>query len=193
MSLYLAIGGIDGSGKSSVQRMLVEHLRSRGQDVVGFAEPYHSFVKELLELTDDPWADVLLFALDRRLLRPSIQQWRSEDRTMVCSRAMYCSVAYQSAQGVPWEDILKANQWESLILPDLYFILDADPKLAFPRCSGREKFERESFLADVREQYREIYRRRQMFPSRMIMVDAGRPLEQVYRSVLSAVEKEMEG
>jgi dTMP kinase len=191
--LYLAIGGIDGSGKSSVQRMLVEHLRSGGYGVVEFAEPYHSFVKELIELSDDPWADVLLFALDRRMLKPRIEQWRSENAFLVSSRAIYCSVAYQSAQGVSWDDILKANQWKSLILPDLYLILDADPKLAFSRCSGKEKFEREGFLARVREQYLEIYRRRHMFPSTMVMIDAGRPLREVYRAVLSSVVGRMDG
>ncbi len=190
--MYVAIGGIDGSGKSSVQRMLVEHLRSSGRKVVGFAEPYHPFVKELLELSVDPWADVLLFALDRRLLKPNVQKWVSEGKDLVCSRAIYCSVAYQSAQGVSWDDILKANQWQSLILPDLYFILDADPRLAFSRCSGEEKFEREGFLAQVRQQYLEIYRRRRMFPSKMVMVDARRPLEMVFRAVLTALTSEVE-
>ena len=191
MQLYFAIGGIDGCGKSTIQRMLVEHLRSSGHAVVGFAEPYQPFVKELLEVSEDPWADVLLFALDRRLLKPRVQRWTSEGKILVSSRAIYCSIAYQSAQGISWKDILNANQWRTLVLPDVFFILDAEPAKAFSRCSGKEKFEREEFLVEVRDRYRQIYRRRRMFPSKIIMVDANGPVEEVYGRILSTVEKWM--
>ena len=187
----MAIGGIDGTGKSTIQQMLSDHLAKGGLEVVSFAEPYYGFVKELLEKTEDPWADVLLFALDRWLLRPKIEDWLSQGKVLVSSRSLYCSVAYQGAQGVSWEDILGANQWESLILPDLYVILDADPGLAYSRSSGREKFEDRGFLGKVRDEYGNIFRESGRFPSRMVMIDATPPVGEVFQAVLTEVEDAM--
>jgi thymidylate kinase len=155
---------------------------------MSFTEPYHGFVKELLEGTEDPWADVLLFALDRWLLRPRIEDWLSRGYMLISSRSLYCSVAYQGAQGIAWEDILGANQWESLILPDLYIILDADPSLAYSRSSGKEKFEDRGFLTRVREEYREIYRESTRFPSTMVLIDATPPIHEVFDGVMAAIE-----
>ena len=187
----MALGGIDGTGKSSIQRMLVEYLVSRGREVESFAEPYHGFVKELLEDTEDPWTDVLLFALDRWLLRPRIRDWLSDGKVLVSSRSIYCSVAYQGAQGVGWDEILRANRWGSLILPDLYVILDADPALAYGRSSGREKFEDQGFLEGVREEYLKMHRESGQFPTRFIIVDATPPIEKVFDDVRGAVEEVM--
>jgi dTMP kinase len=173
--------------------MLSIYFARRGLDVVSFAEPYYSFVKELLEGTEDPWADVLLFALDRWLLRPKIEDWLSQGKVLISSRSLYCSVAYQGAQGVAWEDILKANMWESLILPDLYVILDADPSLAHSRSSGREKFEDRGFLGKVRDEYMGIMRDSWRFPSKMILIDATPPVDDVFETVLAAVKDSMEG
>jgi len=184
---YLALGGIDGTGKSTIQHMLADRLSKGGLGVMSFAEPYHDFVKELLEGTQDPWADVLLFALDRWLLRPKLEEWLSQGKALISSRSLYCSVAYQGAQGVVWEDILGANQWESLILPDLYVILDADPSLAYSRSSGREKFEDRGFLAKVRDEYWKIYRESKRFPTRMVMIDAAPSIGEVFEGVLAAV------
>jgi len=168
--------------------MLVDNLGSRGK-VLGFAEPYHAFVKDLLEKTSDPWTDVLLFALDRWLLRPKIEEWLSGGVTLVASRSIYCSVAYQGAQGVSWEDVLGANNWESLILPDIYIMLDADPDLAYGRSSGAEKFEDLEFLKKVRKQYLDIYRERDRFPTRMVLVDATPSLQEVFDEVMGIVER----
>ncbi len=184
---YISIGGIDGSGKSTIQRLIVDRLASKGRGVISFAEPYHSFVKELLEVSGDPWTDVLLFAADRWLLKPRILQWASEGKVLVASRSLYCSVAYQGAQGIPWDDILCANRWESLILPDVFLILDLDPHVAYSRCSGKEKFEEEEFLASVRAQYIEIHRQASRFPSKIILVDASRSIDEVFQSCIDAI------
>ena len=112
---------------------------------------------------------------------------------MVSSRSIYCSVAYQGAQGVDWDEILRANSWKSLILPDLYVILDADPAQAFARSSGKEKIENQGFLEKVREEYLRIHRESDRFPSRIILVDASPPLREVFGHVRGAVEEMMSG
>jgi len=165
----------------------VEHLARQGTDVVGFAEPYHDFVKKLLAKSEDPWTDVLLFALDRWLLKPKIVEWLSQGRTLVSSRSIYCSLAYQGAQGVKWQDILRANRWQHLRLPDIVLILDVQPSVAFSRCSRTDKFEREAFLGLVRDQYLRIFRSANRFPTKMKVLDASRPIKDVFEQALDAI------
>jgi len=165
----------------------VDHLALQGENAVGFAEPYHDFVKKLLVQGEDPWTDVLLFALDRWLLRPRIAEWLSQGKTLVSSRSIYCSLAYQGAQGVKWEEILRANRWRSLRLPDLCLILDVEPGVAFSRCSKTEKFEREDFLELVRAQYLGICRNARRFPTRIVLIDANATIEEVLQKALKAI------
>ncbi len=167
--------------------MLVDHLALQGKDVVGFAEPYHDFVKKLLAQSVDPWTDVLLFALDRWLLGPRIAEWLSQGKTLVSSRSIYCSLAYQGAQGVEWEEILRANRWKALRLPDVCLILDVDPGVAFSRCSRKDKFERQDFLGSVRAQYLRICRNAKRFPTKMILIDANETIDEVFRRALEAI------
>ncbi len=191
--MYIAIGGIDGCGKSTLRRHLVEHLEAAGLDVVGFSEPYHDFVKRLLEETRDPWTDVLLFALDRWLLKPRVEGWIEEGKILVASRSIYCSVAYQGAQGIRWEETLRANNWTQLRLPDVFLLLDLDAETAYSRCSGSEKFERRDMLERAREQYLRIYDRRREFPSRMFMIDSGGAQEETLRQALSVLMPLIDG
>lgn len=156
-------------------------------DVVGFAEPHHEFVKKLLAKSEDPWTDVLLFALDRWLLKPKIAEWLSQGRTLISSRSIYCSLAYQGAQGVSWQEILRANKWQCLRLPDILLILDVEPSIAFSRCSRTEKFEREGFLGLVREQYLRIFRNANRFPTKMIVLNASAPVDEVFKEALEAI------
>ncbi len=185
--MYLAIGGIDGCGKSTLRRRLVSHLDSRGMEVVGFSEPYHPFVKELLETTESAWTDVLLFALDRWMLKPKLESWIEEDRTLIASRSIYCSLAYQGAQGLSWEEILNANNWKELILPDVFLLVDIDPSTAMSRASGREKFEKRGFLRKVRREYMRIYSSRDEFPSQMLLVDSSGSSEQTFKRAMDSL------
>jgi dTMP kinase len=172
--------------------MLVRRLESMGRDVVGFAEPYHGFVKELLEASPEPWTDVLLFAVDRWLLKTSVASWLSQGKTLVSSRSIYCSLAYQGAQGVGWKDILEANNWRSLCLPDLVLILDVDPEVAYSRCSKEEKFERKPFLAKVREGYLGLVERADELPTQIHLVDASGSLDEVFERAWTLVKGHLE-
>ena len=188
VSNYISLGGIDGSGKSTVQGMLASHLKSMGRKVVSFSEPYHLFVKELVEKTEDPWTHVLLFALDRWLLKPRIERWIADGMTLISSRSIYCSLAYQGAQGVEWEKILDANDWKRLILPDIFIILDLAPDTAFARCSRSERFEKKEFLALVRQQYLKLHENSDVFPTKIFVVNAEQPINDVFSHVVSILD-----
>ncbi len=132
---------------------------------------------------------MLLFALDRWLLKPKIDLWLSQGKALVSSRSIFCSLAYQGAQGISWDDILRANNWGSLRLPDVMLILDIDPDIAYSRCSRTERFEEPGFLGKVRQQYLIMVQRAHLFPTRIHLIDASGSVEEVFARVLAALDR----
>ena len=78
MSLYLAIEGVDGAGKSTVCRALADALAAEGRVVRVVREPGGTEVGEqirqiLLHGEDmTPWAEALLFAAQRAQLAAEV-------------------------------------------------------------------------------------------------------------------------
>jgi len=188
---FVAIEGIDGSGKSTV----ISHLAGILPRVYATREPSGGPIGRLIKEwalrggSSDPHVDALLFAADRiehykREVKPKLM----EGFLVVTERYVESSIAYQGAAGVPIDFIKYIN---SLVpKPDLTVILDVDPQIAVERISrrgGAEKFEHAAFLRRVRE----IYLRRaaeEGYP----VVDASRPPEAVAREVAEIIKTRLQ-
>ncbi|MGA1794077.1 MAG: dTMP kinase, partial [Thermoplasmatota archaeon] len=82
MAPFIVIEGIDGCGKGTQARLLFEHLKGLGKDVVLTAEPTKGPLGKLIrEHLQEPFLDdealALLFAADRiehleRVIRPAL-------------------------------------------------------------------------------------------------------------------------
>jgi len=188
---FVAIEGIDGSGKSTV----ISHLAGILPRVYATREPSGGPIGRLIREwalrggSSDPHVDALLFAADRiehyrREIEPKIR----ENFLVITERYIESSIAYQGAAGVPIDFIKYIN---SLVpKPDLTVILDVDPQIAVERISrrgGAEKFEHAAFLRRVRE----IYLRRAAEEGHPV-VDASRPPEAVAREVAEIIKTRLQ-
>jgi dTMP kinase len=102
---FITFEGIDGSGKSTQLRLLADHLKSLGHDVVTTREPGGTPLgvrlrAALLDAQEhvDPLTELLVFAADRAqhvriLLRPALES----DRLVLSDRYADATVAYQGA------------------------------------------------------------------------------------------------
>ena len=183
---FVAVEGIDGSGKSTVIGLLAETLPRVYVTREPSGGPIGRLIREwaLRGGSVDPHVDALLFAADRiehyrREIEPKIR----ENFLVITERYIESSIAYQGAAGVPIDFILYIN---SLVpKPDLTVILDVDPQIAVERIARRggvEKFEHTTFLRRVRE----IYLRRaeeEGYP----IVDASRPPDVVARDLIDII------
>ena len=83
--MFITFEGVDGSGKSTQARLLAEHLRGDGRDVVATREPggteLGERVREILLGGDavSPWTEAALFAAARaqlvaEVIRPALDR-----------------------------------------------------------------------------------------------------------------------
>jgi dTMP kinase len=184
---FVAVEGIDGSGKSTVIGLLAEMLPRVYVTKEPSGGPIGRLIREwaLRGGSIDPHVDALLFAADRiEHYRREIEPKLRENFLVITERYVESSIAYQGAAGVSIEFVKYVN---SLVpRPDLTIILDVDPEIAVARIARRggvEKFEHVSFLRRVRE----IYLKRaqeQGYP----VVDASRPPDVVAREVANIIK-----
>lgn len=168
--MYICLEGIDGAGKSTQVKLLEKWLKDNGHEVEMIVEPTPSPVGVLIrKMLQNPGATEpdfqktlgLLFAADRMILKDKIMENENnpnnKNKIMISDRCFYSSLAYQS----PFEWISEINKYAKR--PDLVIFLDIDVKTAVSRCQGIDKFENESFLRKVRDNYLKIAEKEDFF------------------------------
>lgn len=198
--LFITFEGIDGSGKSTQARLLAEHMRAKGHDVVLTREPGGSPGAEeirALVLQGDPdrWSaetEILLFTAARRdHLERTIEPALTAGKVVICDRFADSTRMYQGLSRGDLRDIV--DQLHNLMIkrePDLTLLIDMDPKIGLSRALSRqtadERFEafghelqatmRAGFLALAVE-----------YADRFRIIDGGRSQDEVASDVAATV------
>lgn len=187
--LFIVLEGIDGSGKTSIAYKLVDDLKNMGFKTNYTYEPYTSLYIDVLKKNyneyRDAYLDALTYAADRVIhLKTVIIPGLERGEVIICDRYFYSSVAYQSAQGAPYEWVLNINKY--MLKPDLAVYLDVDPDTGLKRKKGLiskfPEYEEISFLNRVREFYLKM-----VSDGYLKLIDANRDFEIVYSDVFKLV------
>jgi dTMP kinase len=182
----VSFAGIDGSGKSTQVAAVARRLRDLGADVASsktrLSATYSIFALSE-RLFDDPHAyhpGIPATLREFVIASDVVQHFHTEiaaqlaaGRTVVWDRGPLCYEAYARAYGASME-------WVGPMLalvpqPDVTFLLDVDPDLAWERIRRRTEkpmltSERPAFLATFRQSYLALARRH---PG-IVVLDAGR-------------------
>ncbi|ASM71714.1 MULTISPECIES: dTMP kinase [Roseobacteraceae] len=196
LGTFITFEGIDGSGKSTQARLLAEHLRAAGYDVVLTREPGGSPGAEeirALVLQGDPdrWSaetEILLFTAARRdHLERTINPALTAGKVVICDRFADSTRMYQ---GLSRGDLrATVDQLHSLMIgrePDLTVLIDMDPDTGHARAKSRQTAEErfEDFGTDLQAQMRAGFLAlASEFPDRFRIVDGGRAIETVATDV----------
>ncbi|MEX0863731.1 MAG: dTMP kinase [Acidimicrobiia bacterium] len=192
MSRYIALEGVDGSGKSTVATALAERLEALGTKVIVVREPGGTTLGEVVRglLLDsqslDVWAEVFLFAAQRAELAAELVKPALDAGTWVISdRTYYSSMAYQgNARGLGVDRVREINELGLRgVVPDLVFVLDVDPKEALSRQNRPDRIGRESavFQSRVREGYLALAA---ADPERVIVIDGSMSVGEMVDSIM---------
>ncbi|MGH2996302.1 MAG: dTMP kinase [Gaiellaceae bacterium] len=186
--MFVTFEGVDGSGKSTQARLLVEQLRAEGREVVHTREPGGTAlgeqVRELILHGGRmaPWAEAALFAAARaQLVDEVIRPALARGADVVCDRYLDSSLAYQGlARGLGIERVLELNLLATGgLLPDRTFLITVPLDAAAAR-RGQEpdRIEREGreFVEHVDRAYQELAR---VFSQRVVVVDGSRRPEDI--------------
>ena len=190
--MFVTFEGVDGSGKSTQARLLVERLRAEGREVVDTREPggteIGERVRELLLHSEQvaPWAEATLFSAARaQLVDEVVRPALARGADVVCDRYLDSSLAYQGlARGLGVERVLDVNLTVTGgLLPDRTFLLLVPTDVATQRRSRiPDRIEREGdqFAADVDRAYREIA---DLFPNRVVVLDGTEAPEKIAEEI----------
>lgn len=190
----ITLEGIDGTGKSSIVKM----LKTRFPDAVFTTEPTKSWigknVKKSIESEADPLAELFLFIADHaehiaKIIKPALE----DGKIVISDRYSDSRYAYQGATlSDKFDD---AMEWVHgihkgwTIVPDLTILFIIDPAIAVSRCGVRgnhTKFEKIGFLETVQGNFLKLAKRE---PNRFVVIGAGEELEVVRREVERVIEK----
>ncbi len=191
--MFVSLEGVDGSGKSTQARLLVEAL---GEGTVAIREPGGTEAAERIRdlLADpsvelEPLAELMLFLaaradLTERVIRPALEAGQD----VVADRFSDSSVAYQgAARGLGVGEVITlCDTATDGLWPDLTLLLRLDPGTGLGRAAGDDRFEQEGLGLQeaVAQAYDEIA---QIASDRVTAIDATGTVEEVHRRVMEAV------
>ncbi len=183
--VLVVLEGIDGAGKTTVARWLIDRFRENGLKALYTYEPWESlFVKALRSEYNgvrDAVLDALVYAADRIIhLRKEVLPALEEGYVVVMDRYYYSSMAYQGAMGVSREWVKEINRYA--IEPDIAIYIDVDPEIGISRLTGGGRrfpeYEKLELLRRVRSIYLEMVRE-----GLLRMVDGNRGIGDVEKDV----------
>ena len=193
--MFISLEGVDGSGKSTQARLLVEAL---GEGTVAIREPGGTEAAERIrELLADPGveleplAELMLFLaaradLTERVIRPALEA----GQTVIADRFSDSSIAYQgAARGLGVGEVIGLCEAATDGLwPDLTLLLRIDPESGLARAESDDRFEREgpALQQAVAEAYEEIAI---IASDRVVVIDATGAVEEVHQRVMEAVRE----
>ncbi len=168
LPLFIVFEGIDGSGKTTLSKILYDYFIRIGIPAIKNQEPTGGYwgkkIRHILQ-TEGAKAETLLqlFLSDREddvkiNILPALQS----NKLVITDRYYFSNAAYQGAMGISSDLIINENREKKFPEPDRIYLLDITPEIALERISIRnsgndlEIFERKDFLTKVNNIYHTI-------------------------------------
>ena len=164
IEVLVNLEGIDGCGKSTQSKLLLEKLEGEGEKVIILKEPtkrpHGQKLWDMLhgkrKATNEEILE--LFVLDRKQHEEEkIEPALDSGAVVLMDRYYYSSMAYQVAGGIDVEEIREKHEFAPK--PDVVLIFDLPVSVALERVKGHsdaDEFEKEEHLEKVREAYLDL-------------------------------------
>jgi len=201
---FIALEGIDGSGKTVEAHLLTKALRAQGKEVFLTKNPTDSplgkFIRKMLQgkISIPLVSFQYVFSADRQIQQLDIVEHLKKGDVVISDRYFWSSVAYGVAdkEGVDYENSAKQeviaqsilSMYNQFIVPDITFYLDATIKTGLSRRHDSEKekelYENTEKLKKIEKGYKWLL---QQFPKEFTIINAERTKKEVHRDILSKI------
>ena len=197
---FITFEGIDGSGKSTQAKLLVDKLSALNIENFFLREPGGTTISEeirtvLLNNRKDEMSsrtEALLMCASRAQLTKDVIIPEMEDgKWIIADRFADSTLAYQGGgRGIDLDWLIRLNEFATYgIEPDLTFYIDIDPEVGFKRredlASDRIENAGLEFQRDIRKKYLEIVHN---FSNRIIKVDGNLTIEDISKFIWKIIK-----
>ena len=205
--MFITFEGPDGSGKSTVSKIVKDRLEKEGYKVILTREPGGSKIAEEIRniildkenVALDSKTEALLYAASRRQhLIETILPALKNGTIVLCDRFIDSSLAYQGGgRNLGVDNILNLNLFATEnLFPDYTLYFDLDPNIGLDRLSHDKKriadrldLESEKFHEKVNSTFKELSKR---FSNRYIIIDAEKPLDEVIEDTYKVIKEKLD-
>lgn len=214
--LFIAFEGIDGCGKKTQLNLVREWIEtitdrrvessSEPNDDEKTGSPLGKLIRQMLDgrvkYPSDPLEFQRMFVLDRAqdvfaLIQPAL----AAGKTYLIERFALSTFSYGMAAGLSFSNIARlhdkiiCSRFDSSFFwfPDLTIVLDLEVKDALQRLKdagrGNDVFEKREFLTRVRANYHTLARSNNNYSAMTEIVDANRPIVDVFLEIQRIIKK----
>ena len=200
--IFITIEGPDGSGKSTQIELLKKYLEEKGYDSVVTREPGGTAISQAIrKIILDPeykemshMTELLLYAAARaqlvnQIIRPALQ----DGKAVICDRFVESSAVYQGiGRGLGVDTVYEVNNYAlGDVKPKLTIFMDLDAEDGLKRKKQQtslDRMEQEDLAFHMRvvEGYRKLA---QLYPERIVTIDALMSVEDIHSRIVAEVEK----
>ncbi len=199
---FITLEGPDGSGKSTMLKLIEEYLKDNKIDYITSREPGGTKIGEdirkiILDVNNKNMSnetEALLYAASRaqhvsEKILPAIE----EGKLVLCDRFLLSSLAYQGVgRDLGIDEVKLINDFGTKgLVPDLILFFHVDPEVTLMRKTknlGGDRLEQEgvNFHNKVYNGYMELLDK---YPENIEVIDATKPIDEVLEQALSKIQK----
>ena len=200
-SYFITFEGIDGCGKSTQAKLLIEKLNSVNIETSFVREPGGTKISEeirsvLLDTRDEEMSnrtEALLMCASRAQLTKNIIIPKLESGNwVIADRYSDSTLAYQGGgRGLDLEWLIKLNDFATVgVAPDITFFIDVDAETGYQRrknlSSDRIESAGSEFQNEIRNKYFEIIDK---FRERCVNIDGNLSVDVVSKMIWEEIKK----
>lgn len=198
---FIALEGPDGSGKSTIIKLIGNYLKDKGIEFVMTREPGGTLIGEEIRhiILDEKntnmgaETEALLYAAARgQHIHEKILPSLEEGKLVLCDRFVLSSLAYQGVgRDLGIENVKAINDFAIKgVYPDLILFFHVDPEVTLERKTenqGGDRLEQEGndFHRKVYEGYMGLLK---LYPKNIKVIDATKSIEEVFEQSIKEVE-----
>lgn len=199
-SYFISFEGIDGSGKSTQAKLLIERLNSNSIETCFVREPGGTKISEEIRniLLDDRAEEMssrtealLMCASRAQLTKNIITPELQAGKWVIADRYSDSTLAYQGGgRGIDLDWLVRLNNFATFgIEPDVTFYIDVDPNIGLQRRKNISADRIESagleFQNEIRNKYLEII---DNFSNRCVLVDGKLSIKEISHLVWKEIK-----
>ena len=197
---FITFEGIDGCGKSTQARLLLEYMNNSGVETILVREPGGTNISEsireiLLHSTSSQMGDrtesLLMTASRAQLTQEVIVPNMDKGKFVIADRYSDSTLAYQGGgRNLDIEWLIELNNYATFtLLPDITFFVDIRPEEALRRLdSDKDRIEGEGieFQTLVRKTYQILAEK---FNDRYVIIDGYAEKGDIHKKVLNEMKR----